>query len=354
MKPLLLINAPCSLFLMVASCAAQTITDAPQRNPANANTPQPQQQASPLSDRDPYFTESTASTSLGGPQSITRNMVQDRNGTFWFATWEGIISYDGKVFTNHMNKDGLRRYHTFAVYEDRSGILWFGTIGAGVYRYDGVTFRNFTTKDGLANDRVACFMEDSKGVLWIGTVNGISRFDGTTFRNLTAKDGLRSADVNSIVQDRAGRIWIGTRGDSYTYDGSTFTPVTNQDGLAFQNVRSIIQDQQGNLWLGGNNGLWRYDGATYTNLSPIFSGFIYETRDGRIWVSAAGGRLGSGWSLCRVDAGTPPAKMDELTTIHDENGQVFGILQDAKGSIWFGTEHGPTRYDGEKFKRFSE
>lgn len=354
MKNLLKINALLLPCLMAASCARQTQPDTPQKIPKDATNVQPQQLSTPSNDHDPYFTESTGSTSPIGPNSITRNIVQDRNGTFWFASWEGIISYDGKTFTNHMNKDGLRRYHTFAVHEDRKGNLWFGTIGAGVYRFDGVTFRNFTTKDGLASDRVCCIMEDSKGVIWFGTENGISCFDGTSFRNFTAKDGLKSGDVNSIIEDRSGRLWIGTCGESYVYDGATFTPITNHVGLTFRNIRSIIQDQRGNIWFGGNDGLWRYDGATYTHLSPKFIGFIYETRDGHIWVSAAGSRERDGMSLYRVDAGTPPTGRDPLTTIHDENGQVFGILEDATGDIWFGTERGAVRYNGKEFKGFSD
>lgn len=354
MKNLLQINALLLLLLMVASCAGQTKTDTPQSTPKDATKVQPQKQATQLSDRDPYFTESTYSTSPNGPNSITRNILQDRNGIFWFATWEGIISYDGETFTNYMNKDGLRRYHTFTVHEDRSGNLWFGTIGAGVYRYDGITFRNFTTKDGLASDRVGCIMEDSNGIIWIGTENGISCFDGISLRNFTAEEGLLSGDVNSIIEDQNGRMWIGTRGESYVYDGTTFTPITNQDGLTFQNIRSIIQDQQGNFWWGGKDGLWRYDGTTYTNLTPKFTGFIYETRDGHIWVSATGGLEGHGMSLYRFDAGVPPSGKDQLTTIHDENGQVFGILEDADGNIWFGTERGVTRYDGKGFKLFNE
>ncbi len=341
------------LLVMVAACAGPTRTDTPQSTPKVAAGMPPRPQVSLLRDFDPYFTESTGSASPDGPNSITRNILQDRNGTFWFASWEGIISYDGKTFTNHTNKDRLRRYHTFAVHEDRKGNLWFGTIGAGIYLYDGKTFRNFTANDGLANDRVGCIMEDSKGIIWIGTEKGISCFDGKAFRNFTAKEGLISGDVNSIIEDRKGRMWIGTRGDSYIYNGTTFAPITNHDGLTFQNIRCIIQDRKGNIWWGGNDGLWRFDGATYTQLSTKFGGYIYEARDGNIWVSAMDGPQGYDMSLYRVDSDTPHTGKDNLTIVHDEAGQVFGIVEDADGNIWFGTEQGVTRFDGKTFKRFN-
>src|SRR2546423_567763 len=56
---------------------------------------------------DPYFIESTDTVSTHGPNHITRDVLQDRARHFWFATWLGIIEYDGNVFTNHTLKDGL-------------------------------------------------------------------------------------------------------------------------------------------------------------------------------------------------------------------------------------------------------
>ncbi len=121
---------------------------------------------------DPNFVLSKDTISKFGPHSITRNILQENsdsygNGNLWFATWEGIISYDGKLFTNHTLKEGLKHYHVFSILQERSnsyrkGNIWFGTIGGGVYQYnpsassniDKNSFTLFTTKDGLVNDVV--------------------------------------------------------------------------------------------------------------------------------------------------------------------------------------------------------
>ncbi|MCA9002205.1 MAG: histidine kinase [Planctomycetes bacterium] len=300
-------------------------------------------------DADPYFIETQAIENEIGPTSITRNILQDRTGRMWFASWEGIMSYDGTKFTNHMNRDGLRRYHTFCVLEDRDGVLWFGTIGAGLYRFDGESFQNFATWDGLANDRVGCILQDSKGVLWIGTQEGISCFDGESFRNYTALDGLLSGDVNAIVEDRAGRMWIGTRGDSYVLDGQTFTPITNGAGLTFQNIRTVIEDDAGNIWFGGNDGLWRFDGKEYKQFSKRFTGYLFQDRNGQIWASASTSNPIYVMSIYQVDVENAQADGEHYVTMLDLPGQVFGITQDAKGDLWFGTQNGALRFDGEFF-----
>src|SRR5690349_11316285 len=66
-----------------------------------------------------------------GPSNITRNVIQDRKGNIWMATWEGIFRYDGKSFTNITSNVSSARF--FSLLEDRNGNFWFGSIGSGVY-----------------------------------------------------------------------------------------------------------------------------------------------------------------------------------------------------------------------------
>jgi hypothetical protein len=72
---------------------------------------------------DPSFIIPDDTVSQHGPRNITRNLLTDKNGNIWIASWDGIIRYDGKVFTNMTLKSGLRHYHAFSAFEDRSGIL---------------------------------------------------------------------------------------------------------------------------------------------------------------------------------------------------------------------------------------
>jgi ligand-binding sensor domain-containing protein len=344
MKKYLQIKLLLLLFVSITSCNGQKETDPPKENPS--------QTENKVLNHDPYFVESTTITTSYGPSSITRNIMQDRKGDFWFATWEGIIRYDGNSFTNFTNKENLRRFHVFSVLEDKSGNLWFGTIGAGLYRYDGKSFTNFTTKEGLAHDRLGCFYEDKTGKIWIGTVGGISVYDGNSFRNFTTNEGLTNNDVNSIIEDKTGKIWIGTRGEACFYDGTTFTRFTNKEDQPFTNVRSIVEDKKGNIWLGGNDGLWRYDGSSFTNFTTDFVGYIYEDKKGNIWTNSADNGNANNWVLSRYDENSLQYEMATATQIRTEKNMFFGILEDKEGGIWFGTLNGVCRYDGKSFNYF--
>ena len=105
-----------------------------------------------------------------GPSTMVRNVKKGRNGTILIAaSWSGVFRYDGKVFTNITSKIGSRRY--WDVLEDRRGNLWFATTYSGVYYYDSKQFKHFTTKEGLPSDMVMCIYEDKAGIIWFGTGN---------------------------------------------------------------------------------------------------------------------------------------------------------------------------------------
>jgi len=290
---------------------------------------------------------------FNAPNSITRTIKQDRKGNIWFASWEGIIRYDGNSFTNITEKKGLSPCHAFAILEDRKGNIWIGTMGEGVYRYDGKSFSNFTTKEGLASNRVGYIYEDKAGNIWFGTEGGASCYNGEIFRNFTMKDGLNSNDVNCIIEDTTGKLWFATREDAYFYDGKTFTKFNNKKGVPFKNVRLIIEDKKGNIWFGGKDGLWRYNGNSLTNFTTDFVGYIYEDKKGNIWTSSESSNI-KGWALSRYDENSlynDKATVTELKTI---DGMFFGILEDSNENIWVGTLNGIYRYDGNTFNDFKD
>jgi Two component regulator propeller len=288
-----------------------------------------------------------------GPKWITRNIIQDRNGNIWFATFDGIFKYDGKYFTNITGKAIPARF--FSVLEDRKGNLWFCSIGSGVYYYDGKSFTNFTTGDGLLNNRVGSIYEDKAGNIWFGTEAGASRYDGQSFRNYRLNGG-----VNSIIEDKTGKFWFATTGNTFVYDGKAFTVFTHE-GKPFTNVRSIIEDTKGNIWLGGNDGLWRYDGNTFTNFTQKFVSDIIEDKKGNIWTSSEsaaspawdGSRTGNiqSWALSKYDGNSLSNKKPTVTEIPNKGG-IFGILEASDESIWFGAFDGVHRYDGKTITDF--
>lgn len=344
--------------LFLFSCNSNNSTESSQaiheELPRDTTASSSPQIASLPPERDPNFQDVKDTVSQYGPYNISRSVLQDKNGVYWFATWEGIVSYDGKVFTNHTLKDRLNLFHVFSILEDRSGNLWFGMIGGGVYRYDGKNFALYTTNEYSGGKSVTCTLEDQNGTIWFGTDNGLSRYDGKVFSNFTTKEGLGSNFVSAIIQDKAGRIWIGTNGGINILNPSTtlwtgekvFATFTNkQEGTSFHNVRTLLEDKTGKIWIGSQEGLSVFDGLNISSLSTNFIGNMFEDHAGNIWLSEADPKKAR-MTLVKFDG-------KSYTEIYSST-QVFGITQDKNENIWFGTEHGIRRFDGKSVESFLE
>ncbi|WP_184548582.1 ligand-binding sensor domain-containing protein [Mucilaginibacter sp. FT3.2] len=313
-----------------------------------------------------------------GPTTSVRTIRQDSKGNMLLVSIEGIIRYDGKSFTNLTSKMGSHKF--WDVLEDRRGNFWFASLGSGVFYYDGKSFQNFTTRDGLASNLVFEIYEDKAGIIWFGTGEGASRYDGKSFRNFKMKEGpppaYAAADsvhvsdyhkelhhpevywminetnnrIHTIIEDKTGKFWFGTWGDVCIYDGKTYTSLTNKYGRTFKNVRSMVKDRKGNIWLGGGGGLWRYDGTAFTNFTRNSVDYVYNDRKGNIWTSS---RINNGqdWALSRYDQKSLSDKKPTVTEIKSGGDGVFGISEARDGSIWFGATDGVYRYDGKIVKR---
>ena len=301
---------------------------------------------------DHFFSGNQKINSSEGPSTITRNILQDSKGNFWFATWEGIVFYDGASFTNMTNKHELDRYRAFSLAEDSKENIWIGTIGAGLFKYDGKNFSQYTTMDGLASNEIGCLFVDNNETLWVGTLNGLSRYQEGSFISYEAPGGATNKDNNAIIQNDDGNLWIGTRGKLLKFDGKTFTEVVNLEGKNFYNVRSVIKASNGKIWFGGNDGLWSTDGIKFEKHSEDFVGNLFEDSDGNIFFSQSQGGQTYKMALHKYEFLKAPMRGSNIRLIKEADGQVFGITEDQEGYIWFGLENGIARYDGDQFEYF--
>ncbi|MDN3204542.1 ligand-binding sensor domain-containing protein [Algoriphagus sediminis] len=308
------------------------------------------------------FANSFEMEASSAPKAITRMILEDRKGNIWLSTFDGVFMYEGKEFFKVPSSISKARF--FSVLEDRKGNIWFGTIGEGVFKFDGNGFENITNRDGLASNEITSIYEDGNGHIWFGGNGGFSIFDGQSFKNfILEKDQIvedpnlkpkiipnptdfnnRSInEVNSIIEDRNGLFWIATRGSTYTYDRVEFKKVEHEDG-PFSNVRWIMEDQSGDVWLVGQSGVWRYSKDSFTRIVENFTGYIFQSREGHIYIST---NLGNdeGWGLLKIDQSRLNDSVPEVDIISSGLGMAFGIEEAEDGLIWFGTLQGIRQYN---------
>ena len=281
----------------------------------------------------------------------------DRTGQLWFGTiGRGVSRFDGSHFTRFTTADGLAANGVCTLLEDRQGQLWVGTGEEGVSRFDGQEWDTFTTADGLGANEAWALLQDRQGHVWCGTGGGgLSRFDGQEWDTFTTADGLAANEVCTLLEDRQGQLWVGS-GHRYNnpagaglsrYDGQEWTTYTTADGLVSDTVLSLAEDRQGQLWIGTDEGAHRWDGARLTPVAPLQGKKILAMvadLDGHLW-------FGTGADgICRFD-GTHWATYttaDGLT-----NDQVSAIEPDQRGNLWFGTVSGASCYQQGTFAHFT-
>lgn len=340
--------------LFFCSCNGQTPSEKETKKVEAADTNTVTQPAASTNVIDPYFVETESDTlSKSGPTTITRNILQDKKGDFWFATYEGLIHYDGEIFTNFTKKSNdLKARRIFSIMEDKNQNIWFGSIVSGVYKYDGVRFTNFSKNEGLPSVAIEAILEDQTGNIWLGTMNGLSRYDGKKFHNYKTTSKQGRDEIHSIIEDSNGKIWAAALEGVFSFDGQSFVPLLRENEPPFYNVRCIIEDKRGHLWFGGNDGLWTYDGQNFTQILTDFTGTIYEDRKGDLWISSELDGNSGNMTLHRYSSPLFPSQKGVLQMIVKEQDLIFGILEDTEGALWYGTTSGICRYDGMIFDYF--
>lgn len=258
------------------------------------------------------------------------SMYQGKKGEIWIGTFSGLFQYDGKRFTKipipHSYKisapDAMGNivYNPdciLALYEDKKGNLWLGSMGFGVYQYNDRKFNFFSENTELTKSIVQCISESKDGKIWFGTRgNGIWIYEENYFKNFISKT-VNNNHLLDILEDSYGNFWFSTVGGGvrfykndlhtpFTYDGEDFRLISKSEGLCFLNVFAMLEDQMKNIWFcGDGGGVCRYNGNSCIN---------YTTADGLV------------------------------------SNRVTTILEDNQGNIWLGTQGGGlSRYDGKTF-----
>ena len=150
------------------------------------------------------------------------SLLAARNEDVWLGHYRGGITVLGKDSAKRYDsRDGLGNGPVRAIYEDRNGSVWAGT-GDGLSRFRDARWTTWTTAQGLPEGGVQGIVEDQSGGLWLLTPLGVLRLsrsslDGPVgplpFVLYGRTEGLRLGNSMAnprLTRSRDGRLWVCT------------------------------------------------------------------------------------------------------------------------------------------------
>ncbi|WP_225561779.1 hybrid sensor histidine kinase/response regulator [Rhodanobacter sp. DHB23] len=248
--------------------------------------------------------------------------------------------------------DGLPSSNVYAVAQDRSGVVWFGTKG-GIARFDGVQFQVFrhvsNDPGSLSDNGISTLLVDSRNRLWASGLNaGLNRYDATTGKFVhwghdpADPTSLSSARVWSLAQTPDGALWVGTdngldrlRPDGHGFDHVEYQPPAGK-AENFGAVGALHVDAHGQLWIGTDLGVFRRD--TAGRMHRVLAADPHDSMSA--WNIDSDGdevRIATDRGLMVVGA-DGLARRFGGTAIPATN--VMDSKRDRAGRLWIGTQRG--------------
>ena len=236
----------------------------------------------PISNLSVSFINASTKQYLSKQNSVW-SMLQDKNGTIWFGTDEGLFCYSGKSFSRFLDNPNIIHTSNFSMenlqcmLQDKKGNIWFGSgfpAFEGIFRFDGKTVENFKPKD---EGWIRAISEDKNGNILFATRHyGVCSYDGNSFTYISkSSQGMVNGLMMATLEDSAGNMWFAsdygselndTVGGVWRFDGKTYTKYSIKEGLTNNAVFFMMQDRNENIWVGTRNiGLYRFNGKTFTN-----------------------------------------------------------------------------------------
>lgn len=193
----------------------------------------------------------------------TLSLAERTNGDVAIGTHaDGILIWrDGKTISHYQRRDGLPSNDIRMLHEDRDGSLWVATA-EGLACITGGRIDSFGLEDGLPSDFVIALHEDRAGRIWVGTGSGLARVENGSVEAISLYELDETLYVYGFHEDPDDNVlWLTTdRGlVHYPLDEREPAIVGRSAGMPIDKFFHLVDDRRGSFWLTSNRGVLRLD-----------------------------------------------------------------------------------------------
>lgn len=232
--------------------------------------------------------------------------------------------------TLYDENSGMAQQHVTQIVQDRKGMIWFATWN-GINRFDGYEFKCFKSRPGdgcvMPSDRIRNIVINSTGNIWCIVDDRIFLFNISTNKFSDISTPLeyrlkRNLSVVSVTASGNGTSWFGCK------DGTTLiledrNPIDGKKRITRSKTYKMIAVKENET-----KRTWTLtDGRTY----------MFNQAHGKVWFTMRGNSL--------FIAKTTPAAWQKIKEIHsDDDHKSTYIHEDESGIIWIITPDGALCY----------
>jgi signal transduction histidine kinase/ligand-binding sensor domain-containing protein len=260
----------------------------------------------------------------GPPRRYATQSIRVRQSLVAGERGKGMLALTGgeERVLQQINPDGIKPYQISGarppfqaegLLRDHLGALWIGTTEQGLWRIQDGMVTHFSQENGLSGNLVSALFEDREGTIWVGTINGLDRFRESAVSTISTSQGL-STPVGCVLSARDGSLWIGSylglnrwKQGRMTRYRATAAPTAlpaqepqngsghagaieiTDPGLQDNAIDALYEDQRGRIWVGTNHGVAWFEDGKFTPVKGeplgIATAIFGDSKEG-VWVSS--------------------------------------------------------------------
>jgi signal transduction histidine kinase/ligand-binding sensor domain-containing protein len=248
-------------------------------------------------------------------------ITKDKSGNIWLLSYSGVFKIDtsGKLAKFHSPaEETFKKNGEFPsdLKFDHNGQMWIISDKARLYEFnaDYTSYKIHTSPDIVSYNSFANVIElDKSDNIWLGTINGLERFDRASgkFRAFSkgAKKHLEKTAITDLCFDSFGTLWIGT-----VMEGL----LKFEERPAFKSFSSNNEDKN--------------------SITPGWANIIYETHDGKIWITTSGPANNAGMNELDPESGI--IRPIPLRYLLPGSYIVYGLYENDSGDFVLSTNTG--------------
>ncbi len=220
-------------------------------------------------------------------KALIRKIFEDSRGLLWVGSDKGLYQINpktGRIITythDAANAKSISNNSVFSIGEDKFGSIWVGIWNEGLNKLEPkeiaktnsqevrfIHYKNDTTnRNSLSSNTVWAIYKDRSGILWICDEVCLEKFDYKTesFQHVSYNN------YGTILEDAKGNLWLGSLWAGIAkYDRKlgTVEPYKSGNTIDYNAVVAMIMDSEGYIWIGTPNGVVKFNPASkeYTSL----------------------------------------------------------------------------------------